>query len=201
MPPALPRASASFDPNTPVQATAPACQGPSVRLARHHGAGAPSRRRSTLSSQTRTTCTPSSSQLRQAEHLRPNNLGLTRATRPFAVGNSGLWCCRRQRVVLLLQISGRPGGCRTDKAGTGGLCPILCRQLRPCENAPRARVCPPRPSARPPLPPTTLSARTLPRVHQIASKIVKAEIVNHPQNEQDGAATHSQERKKACVVQ
>jgi len=37
---------------------------------------------------------------------------------------------------------------------------------------------------------------------EIASKIVKAEIVNHPQNEQEGALAQGKERKKAaCAVQ
>ena len=38
-------------------------------------------------------------------------------------------------------------------------------------------------------------------LRQIASKIVKAEIVNHPQNEQEGALAQGKERKKAaCAV-
>ncbi len=37
---------------------------------------------------------------------------------------------------------------------------------------------------------------------EIASKIVRAEIVNHPQHEQDGASADPRERKRAaCVLQ
>ena len=37
---------------------------------------------------------------------------------------------------------------------------------------------------------------------EIASKIVRAEIVNHPQHEQDGASADPRERKRAaCILQ